>query len=465
MTQEARRGMIDLDRLRQLIEKDEIETVIVSFPDLYGRLLGKRVSGSFFLSDVSVHGINVCDYLLASDMEMNPVSAYEFASWEEGYGDMKLIPDWNTLRLASWLPRTAIVLCDLATADGAQPIEIAPRTILAQQVARARAAGFLPKGAAELEMFIFRDTYEEAREKGFLNLRPFSNYIEDYHILQTSREEPLVGAIRHHLEESGIPVETSKGEWGKGQHEINIRYCDLLDMADRTVLFKEICKEIAIEQGLSLTFMAKWNEEAAGNSMHIHSSLWNADADKSLFAGSEELTGLPVTSSPLFRWYLGGLLAHARELTLFFAPNVNSYKRYQKGSFAPTRIAWAYDNRSVGFRVLGDGNSLRVECRIPGADANPYLALSAILAAGLDGIKNKIEPPPPVSGNAYSASQIPHLAGNIAQAREEFEGSRFVHEAFGEAVVNHYVQFARQEEEAFARAVTDWERARFFERI
>ena len=465
MTEEERHGMLDLDRLRKMIEHGEIETVIVSFPDLYGRLLGKRVSGAFFLSDVSPHGINACDYLLASDMEMNPVSGYEFANWEKGYGDVKLIPDWNTLRVASWLEKTAIVLCDLATTSGAHPIEIAPRTILARQVKKARVAGFLPKGAAELEMFIFRDTYEEAHEKRFDNLRPFANYIEDYHILQTCREEPLVGAIRKHLEESGIPVETSKGEWGKGQHEINIHYCDLLEMGDRTVLFKEICKETAIKRGFSLTFMAKWNENAAGNSMHIHSSLWDAEEDKSLFAGTERLPGLPVTSSPLFRWYLGGLLAHARELTLFFASNVNSYKRYQEGSFAPTRIAWAYDNRSVGFRVLGQANSLRVECRLPGADANPYLTLSAILAAGLDGIENKIEPPPAVRGNAYLVSQIPHIAKNIAQAREAFEKSGFARDAFGEDVVSHYVQFAHQEEDAFARTVTDWERSRFFERI
>ncbi|NIA03673.1 MAG: glutamine synthetase, partial [Nitrospirae bacterium] len=281
----------------------------------------------------------------------------------------------------------------------------------------------------------------------------------------TAREEPLVGAIRHHLEQSGIPVETSKGEWGRGQHEINIRYSELLEMGDRTVLFKEICKETAIEQGVSLTFMAKWHEDAAGNSMHIHSSLWNTDGSKSMFAGDEKLPGLPVTCSPLFRWYLGGLLAHAHELLLFFAPNVNSYKRYQAGSFAPTRISWAYDNRSVGFRVLGEGNSLRVECRIPGADANPYLALSAILAAGLDGIENKIEPPLEMSGNAYSASEIPPLPSNISQATKLFNESPFVRAAFGDDVVNHYVQFARQEEQAFARVVTDWERARFFERI
>ena len=457
--------MIDLDGLRSLIDREEVETVIVSFPDMYGRLLGKRVSGSFFLTDVAQRGINACDYLLASDMEMNPVSGYEFTGWEDGYGDVKLVPDWNTLRIASWLPKTAIVLCDLYTADGSRQVSIAPRTILRQQVKRARALGFLPMGATELEMFIFRDSYEEAREKGFSGLRPFGDYIEDYHILQASREEPLIGAIRHHLEHSGIPVETSKGEWGAGQHEINIRYCDLLDMGDRTVLFKEICKETAIQQGSSLTFMAKWDENRAGSSMHIHSSLWDVDGGKSVFAGDENIPGLPVTCSPQFRWYLGGLLAHARELTLFFAPNVNSYKRYQESSFAPTGIAWAYDNRSVGFRVLGRGESLRVECRIPGADANPYLALSAILAAGLDGIENRIEPPEAVSGSAYSSSQIARLPRDIAQAREAFEKSPFVREAFGKEVVSHYSRFARQEEEAFARAVTDWERARFFERI
>ena len=448
-----------------MIDQEQVETVIVAFPDMYGRLLGKRASGSFFLNDVVQRGINACDYLLASDMEMTPVAGYRFTSWEQGYGDVKLIPDWSTLRLASWMPRTAIVLCDLASSDGSKEVSIAPRTILRRQVERARALGYLPMGATELEMFLFRDTYEQAREKGFLGLRPFGDYIEDYHILQGSREEPLIGAIRHHLEHSGIPVETSKGEWGAGQHEINISYCDLLDMGDRTVLFKEICKEIAIQQGLSLTFMAKWDEDRAGSSMHIHSSLWKVDGGGSVFAGDEDSLDLPVTCSSQFRWYLGGLLAHARELMLFFAPNVNSYKRYQEGSFAPTGIAWAYDNRSVGFRVLGNGDSLRVECRIPGADANPYLALAAILAAGLDGIENRIEPPEAVSGSAYSSFETTHLPTNITQAREAFEESAFAREAFGREVVSHYARFARQEEEAFARAVTDWERARFFERI
>ncbi|HDL84850.1 MAG TPA: glutamine synthetase [Candidatus Acetothermia bacterium] len=457
--------MINLNELQELINQEEVETVIVSFPDMYGRLLGKRVSATFFLSDVAEQGINACDYLLASDMEMSPSVGYEFTSWEKGYGDIKLVPDWNTLRIASWLSKTALVLCDVTTSDGLRPVAIAPRTILARQVEKAKAAGFLPQGATELEMFVFRDSYGQAREKGFSNLQPFSSYIEDYHILQAAREEPLIGAIRHHLEQSGIPVETSKGEWGAGQHEINIRYSPLVEMGDRTVLFKEICKEIAIQQGVSLTFMAKWSEDAAGNSMHVHSSLWEMDGEKSIFAGNERVPGLPVTCSPLFRWYLGGLIAHARELALFFAPNVNSYKRYQQSSFAPTRIAWAYDNRSVGFRVLGSGNNLRVECRIPGADANPYLALSAILAAGLDGIENRTEPPEAMSGNAYSASEAQLLPGNISQAIRLFEGSSFVRAAFGDDVVNHYVQFARQEEEAFSRAVTDWERARFFERI
>ena len=465
MVDETLRGKINPAKLRELIEQEAVETVIVAFPDPYGRLLGKRVSGGFFLTDTALHGINACDYLLVSDMEMRPVSGYEFTSWERGYGDVKLMPDWKTLRLASWLSNTAIVLCDLTTSDGKRPIAIAPRTILARQVEKAKAAGFLPQGAAELEMFIFRDPYQQVQEKGFCNRQPFGDYVEDYHILQTAREEPLIGAIRHHLEHSGIPVETSKGEWGAGQHEINIRYCDLLDMGDRTVLFKEICKEIAIGQGLSLTFMAKWNEDAAGNSMHIHSSLWNVDGGGSVFAGDEDFLGLPVTCSSQFRWYLGGLLAHARELTLFFAPNVNSYKRYQESSFAPTGIAWAYDNRSVAFRVLGSGDSLRVECRIPGADANPYLALAAILAAGLDGIENRIEPPEAVSGSAYSSSKTTHLPRNITQAREAFEESAFAREAFGREVVSHYARFARQEEESFARAVTDWERARFFERI
>jgi glutamine synthetase len=459
------RGKLDLDMLRELIAREEIETVITAFPDMYGRLLGKRIAAPFFLDEVVEDGIHLCNYLLASDMEMEPMPGYGFASWEQGYGDIHCRPDWNTLRRATWLEKTALVFCDLYDEDTGEPVEIAPRTVLKRQMDRARSAGLLPMGGAELEMFIFQETYESAQQKGFQDLEPFGGYIEDYHILQGTREEPLIGAIRYHLDRSGVPVEFSKGEWGKGQHEINVRYADFLEMSDRSVIFKQVCKEIAIQQGLAVTFMAKWHEDAAGNSLHLHSSLWDLDGRCSLFAGEQELPGLPTGASEVFRWFLGGLMAHAREVSLFFAPSVNSYKRFQAGSFAPTGIAWGYDNRTAGFRIVGRGNSLRVECRIPGADANPYLAFAATLAAGLDGIEGQIEPPPGFSGDVYAAANAPRVPASLREAISEFEASKFVRHAFGDDVVEHYLHFARIEQRMFDRAVTTWERARFFERI
>ncbi len=457
-------GKLSLDELRARIEQGRIETVITAFPDMYGRLMGKRITGHFFLSHVADHGMHVCDYLLACDMEMEPIPGYRFASWERGYGDMLAKPDWETLREVTWLENTALVLCDLFTEEG-EPVAVAPRTVLRRQMERAREAGFLPMGGAELEMFIFRDTYEELHADGYRHPQPFGNYIEDYHILQGTRGEPLIGAIRRHLDRSGVPVEFSKGEWGPGQHEINLRYADFLETCDRSVLFKQACKEIAMQQGLSVTFMAKWDAQAAGNSLHIHASLWSLDGTRNLFAGEEPLPGLPTGASPQFRWFLGGLLAHARELALFFAPYVNSYKRYQAGSFAPTGIAWSYDNRTAGFRIVGHGASLRVECRIPGADANPYLAFAALLAAGLDGLERQIEPPPAYQGDVYQAKDLPHVPTSLREAIAALESSDFARRAFGDEVIEHYLHFARTEQELFDRAVTTWERARFFERI
>lgn len=457
-------GKLDLEALRELVAQGEIETIVTAFPDMYGRLMGKRIAGPYFLNDVVEHGIHLCNYLLACDVEMEPIPGYDFTSWAQGYGDVHCRPDWHTLRRATWLDKMALVFCDVHDEDTGELVEIAPRTVLKRQMDRARAAGFLPLGGAELEMFIFRESYESARQKGFQNLEPFGGYIEDYHILQGTREEPLVGAIRRHLDRSGVPVEFSKGEWGAGQHEINVRYADFLEMSDRSVVFKQVCKEIAMQQGLAVTFMAKWHEEAAGNSLHLHASLWDLAGDHSLFPGEGELPGLPVGVSDTFRWFLGGLLAHAREVSLFFAPSVNSYKRYQPGSFAPTGIAWAYDNRTAGFRIVGHGDGLRVECRIPGADANPYLAFAALLAAGLDGIERRIEPPPAFSGNVYTA-EVPRVPSSLNEAIAEFGGSEFVRRAFGDEVVEHYLHFARTEQRLFDRAVTTWERARFFERI
>ncbi len=456
-------GKLTREDLFGKIDAGEIETVVLAFPDMYGRLMGKRIAGAFFEEEVADHGVHMCDYLLTADMEMDPVPGYEFASWEEGYGDFLCVPDWKTLRVASWLDRTAVLICDPVGKDG-KPVEVAPRNILRRQVERSLSLGFLPMGAVELEMFIFDESYRSAHERGYRGLTTSGWYIEDYHIFQGSKWEPLIGAIRRHLEMSGIPVENSKGEWGPGQHEINIRYADMMEMADRGVIFKEISREIAYQQGVSVTFMAKWNEDLAGNGMHIHSSLWDLKGERSLFPGDEKLEGIPAGISSIFRWYLGGLLAHTYELSLLFASNVNSYKRYQPGSFAPTGIAWSYDNRTAGYRVVGRGNSLRIESRIPGADANPYLALAAIVAAGIDGIENRIEPPPVFRGDVYSAKTIQHVPRSLSEAIAAFEGSEFARRTFGEKVVEHYVHFARTEQQKFEKAVTDWELRRYFER-
>ncbi len=455
--------MLAVEELRELVNTDQIDTVLAVFPDLYGRLVGKRITGRFFCDDVLAHGMHACNYLLACDMEMDPVPGYRFASWDKGYGDVRCVPDLTTLRRASWLERTALVLCDVCAEADDQLVSVAPRAILKRQLDSAATLGIEPMGGSELEFFILRETYESAERKGFDHLEPFAWYVEDYHTLQGFKAEHLVGAIRRHLERSGIPVEFSKGEWGPGQHEINLRYTNFLEMADRHAIYKQAAKEIAIQQGLAVTFMAKLDERYAGSSMHLHSSLWEADTGKPLFTtlhGSGTQGQLPDAC----RWWLGGLLRHARACTLLFAPYANSYKRFRAGSFAPTKIAWAYDNRTVGFRVVGHGPSLRVECRIPGADANPYLAFAATLAAGLDGVANRIEPPPAFEGDAYAAQHLPGVPQSLHEAIAEFESSDLFRNAFGSDVVEHLVHFARTEQRKFGEAVTTWERRRYFER-
>lgn len=455
-------GRLTREELQRRIEQGEIETVLTVFPDLYGRLMGKRFVGRFFLEAVARHGMHACNYLLACDMEMDPVPGYKFASWQSGYGDFRCVPDWGTLRRAAWLEKSAIVLCDVVTDPGDVPIEVAPRRVLQRQVEGARQMGLLAQGGSEIELYVFRESYESARQKKYENLQTFGSYIEDYHIFQGTKEEPLIGGIVRSLETSGVPMEGSKGEWGPGQQEINLEYSELLEQADRAVLYKHAAREIAHQQGLAVTFMAKWDERLAGSSMHQHLSLWDGEGKGNLFAGETWLG--PVACSELFRWFLAGWMAHAEEFAVCFAPSVNSYKRYQSASFAPTAIAWSHDNRTVGFRVVGHGQSLRIECRIPGADANPYLAYAAALAAGLDGIRRRIEPPPIFQGDAYAAKTLPRVPKNLRDAIAKFESSAFAREALGEEFVEHYLHFLRTEQRKFDEAVTSWERARFFER-
>jgi glutamine synthetase len=455
-------GMLTRQELTEAIRREEIDTVLAVFPDMYGRLMGKRLTGHFFLEHAAEDGMHVCDYLLACDMEMDPVPGYKFTSWETGYGDMHWVPDWTTARRAAWLSKTALLLGNLRTEPGDQPVEVAPRQMLQHQLERAREMGFNVMGGSEIEVYVFHETYESARSKRYHGMKTSGSYIEDYHILQGTKEEDLIGAIRRHLDASGVPVESSKGEWGPGQQEINLLYCDALTQADRNVLYKHAAKEIAQAQGKAVTFMAKWDETLAGSSMHVHLSLWNAEGGNA-FAGETPLG--PVQGSDTFRGFLGGLLHHARDLTACFAPYVASYKRYQSGSFAPTGIAWSRDNRTAGMRVVGHGKSLRVECRIPGADANPYIVYAALIAAGLDGIASKIEPPPIFEGDIYQAAGLPRVPSCLRDAITAFDHSELARTAFGSDVTEHYLHFLRTEQRKFDEVVTDWEKIRFFERV
>ncbi len=453
--------MLSAERLRELVAQDQIETVIVAFTDHYGRLTGKRYDAEMFVEDTINHGTHGCDYLLTVDMEMEPVPGYKFANWELGYGDFHLVPDLNTLRMASWLDKTALVLCDVRNEKTHAAVSVAPRSILRRQIGAARNLGFESFAASELEYYLFQNSYREAAADGWRNLEPAGWYLEDYHILQGTRTEAYTAAVRHHLKHSGVPVENSKGEWGLGQHELNVRYAEALEMADRHVVYKQCLKEVADAMGVSVTFMAKFAQDRAGSSCHIHFSLWRDG--RNAFAGDKQFG--PVKCSDEFRWFLGGWMAHVYDVTPFYAPTINSYKRFVDGSWAPTRLAWSYDNRTGGFRVVGHDQSLRIECRIPGADANPYLAFAASLASGLDGVANKIEPPECFTGDIYAAKYLPRVPYTLSEATDKFAASDFAKRAFGEDVVEHYTHFFRTEQAAFNSAVTDWERKRYFERI
>ena len=452
--------MLSLDDLRRSVDDGRIDTVLLTFTDLYGRPLGKRLDAGFFLENAQ-QGTHVCDYLLTVDMNMDPVPGYQLASWERGYGDFRMVPDLATLRVASWLEKTALVLCDLTPRDSHALLAQAPRSILRRQVERAAAMGFQAMAGSELEYYSFNQSYRQAAAAGYASLEPAGWYLEDYHVLQGTREEALNGAVRRHLTQSGIPVECSKGEWGKGQHELNLRYSDALNMADRHVMFKQCLKEVADRLGMSVTFMAKFDSSQAGSSCHLHLSLWRDG--ESIMQGPSQLG--PVCCSEVFRWFLGGWIAHVPEFMVFYAPTVNSYKRYRSGSWAPTRLAWSYDNRTASFRVVGKGPSLRIECRIPGADCNPYLCFAASLASGLDGIDQRTEPPPIFEGDMYAARAIPAIPATLRDATACFESSEFVRQALGAEVAEHYSHFFHTEQDAYDAAVTDWERRRYFEQI
>ena len=444
--------MLELDDLKAQTEAGEVDTVVVAFTDMQGRLVGKRLHAEFFLDETEAgHAVEGCNYLLALEMEMDPVPGYEIASWEQGYGDFRIVPDLATLRRIPWLEATALVLGDVMWHDGS-PVQPSPRQVLKAQVERAAALGFTPMLGSELEFFLLKETYAEAHAKGYEGLTPSVPYILDYHVLATTYDEPLIRQIRNGMHAAGIRVETSKGEAWPGQQEINFRFADALTMADNHVLYKNGAKEIAFLNGCAITFMAKPFEDWIGNSCHIHSSLWRDD--EAAFADDDALFG---------QW-LAGQIGCLRELAIFVAPTVNSYKRYAAGSWAPTTLAWGHDNRTCGFRVVGHGAARRVETRIPGGDVNPYLAFAALIAAGLHGIEQELDPPPALAGNAYE-SDAERFPSALREAIAALESGTMARAAFGDQVVDHYLNYARTEQVLFDRYVTDWERKRYFERI
>ncbi len=458
-------GTHSREQLEQLIREGAIDTVLMVFPDLQGRLVGKRTTGRFFLQSVADAGTENCDYLIACDIDNNPVPGYRFTSYEQGYGDMLATADWNTVRVLPWVEKTAMIMCDLVDVNTHELIDVAPRSVLQHQVDAAAAMGFLPMVASEIEFFLFKDTYDEAAEKGYRNLQPHSPWVQDYHILQTTKDEYVLGAIRRNLEAAGVPVEFSKGEAGKGQHEINLDYTTAVEMADRNSIYKLAAKEIAHFAGRSISFMAKPDFADTGSSCHIHSSLWSLDGTTAMFDGHADGHHGQYGMSETFQHYLAGLIATAQEFSLLWAPTINSYKRFQPGSWAPTGIGWGVDNRTLGFRKVGHGKGTRVECRIPGADANSYFAFAGTLAGGLYGIKNKLELGAPFAGNGYEAPEIPRIPWNIVDAINAWERSDIAREAFGDDVHHHILTMAKAEWQAFNQSVTDWELRRYWERI
>jgi glutamine synthetase len=455
---------MNLQTLKTHVRAGRIDTVLVALPDPFGRLVGKRFRAAVFLDSIAQHGTHGCNYLLTVNMEMDPLDGFKVASWDTGFGDFAMVPDLETLRLIPWQPGAALVICDHVRSDSSLVAE-APRSVLRRQLAALKQAGWSSFCASELEFYLFNQTYHSAFASGYRDLQPSSDYRIDYHLMQPAREEPLMRAIRNDMTAARIPIESSKGEWSRGQHEINFTYDEPLAMADMHVLFKQGIKEIAEQHGKAVSFMAKYAPSEAGNSCHIHISLWQNGRNLFWSAASRKNTGPAAHGSPIFRQFLGGLTKYSPELCLFFAPTINSYKRYQPGSWAPTRMAWALDNRTVGFRVVGEENSFRIENRMPGADANPYLAFAAMLAAGMAGLKEKLDCGSEYSGNAYVDPKLPRLPATLRDAADLFDRSALARRAFGDEVVDFYVHHARLELDAFNNAVTDWEKVRYFERI
>ncbi|MFE9434915.1 glutamine synthetase family protein [Streptomyces sp. NPDC006640] len=447
-----------VEKLRALVAAGEIDTVVLAFPDMQGRLQGKRFAAPFFLDEVLEHGTEGCNYLLAVDTDMNTVDGYAMSSWDRGYGDFAMHPDLGTLRRVPWNEGTALLIADLAWNDGS-PVVAAPRQILRRQLDRLADLGYTAQVGTELEFIVFKDTYEHAWDTGYRGLTPANQYNIDYSVLGTGRIEPLLRRIRNEMQAAGLTVESAKGECNPGQHEIAFKYDEALVTCDQHAVYKTGAKEIASQEGVSLTFMAKYNERE-GNSCHIHLSLADADGTNVMAGSAQDPGGM----SEVMRHFLAGQLAALRDFSLLYAPNINSYKRFQPGSFAPTAVAWGYDNRTCSLRVVGHGRSMRFENRLPGGDVNPHLAVAGLVAAGLYGIEHKLELPEACAGNAYT-SEYAHVPTTLREAAELWEKSPIARAAFGDEVVAHYRNMARVELEAFDAAVTDWELRRSFERM
>lgn len=445
--------------LKRAVADGSIDTVLACMVDMQGRLIGKRFQAEFFIDSAhdETHG---CNYLLADDIDMEPVPGYAAASWDKGYGDFALKPDLATLRRIPWLEGTALVLCDVLDHQH-KDLPHSPRAILKRQIARLTERGYVGMFASELEFYLFDEPYEDIHARDYRNPKTAGYYSEDYNILQTTREEPVMRAMRKGMQAAGIPVENTKGEWGPGQEEINVRYAEALEMADRHAIMKNGCKEIAMQHGKAITFMAKWRFDLAGSSSHIHNSLWSAKDKKPLFLDKKAEFGM----SKLMRAWVAGQVKYARDITWFLAPYINSYKRFQAGTFAPTKAIWSVDNRTAGFRLCGEGGSgIRIECRIGGADLNPYLAYAALIAAGLAGIDEKLEPGKPFTGDAYIGGELAEVSKTLRDAIAALRGSAMLRKALGDEVVDHYVHTAEWEQSEYDRRVTDWELRRGFER-
>ena len=451
-------GNLTFEGLKAAVKDGSIDTVLACFPDMQGRLLGKRFHGVNFV-ETSFKETHCCNYLLATDLEMATPEGYASSSWEQGYGDYIMSPDLTTLRVLPWLEGTAMVLCDILDHHTHAPVPHAPRQMLKMQIARLKELGFDAMMATELEFFLFEKSFDDIRKGGFRDLTPISGYNEDYHILQTTKEEHVMRPIRNHLFGAGLPIENSKGEAETGQEELNIRYADALDCADHHTIAKNGIKEIAWQQGHAVSFLPKWDHNKVGSSSHVHQSLW-VDGAPAFYDADADL-GM----SEVMQNYMAGLIAYAPEYTFFLAPYINSYKRFAKGTFAPTKTVWSVDNRTAGFRLCGDGTKgIRAECRIGGSDLNPYLAQAAMLAAGIKGIEDKMELAPPTKGDVYEDAKAQDIPQTLRAATETLRGSAMLREAMGDDVIDHYTRCAEWEQEEFDRVVTEWEIARGFER-